>query len=256
MGVTGRFQLAVGLILVLLGGLRVTAATASDDAPAPIHLLAYQEAPYMMNQIQGRRGVAIDIAMTLFERQGIPYKLRFMPPRRAYATATTEPNSCVLAIERSQEREAGLRWIGPFLIARHAFYRMERASVNLGSLEQARPYRVGAMLGSGASEYLASMGFAVDHVPDNGLNLGKLELGRIDLWASDVLSATVLLNGSDLNVVKERVFLTTLREMACHPDTPKEVLVSLQEGLDRLYQEGVIRTLYERYLGHNAVWLE
>jgi ABC-type amino acid transport substrate-binding protein len=54
----------------------------------------------------------------------------------------------------------------------------------------------------------------------------------------------------------ERVFLTTLREMACHPSTDPAIVKALQVELQSMYQDGTISRLYARYLGPGVKWLD
>jgi len=219
-------------------------------------VLAYVEPPFMNDDGGRREGVAIDIAEELFRRTGIAHEIVFVPPKRAYSFAVSHADTCVLAIERSQEREAHLAWIGPFLITRHAFYRLRDSQARVRALDDLPAFRVGAALGSGSSAYLEAMGIEVDQAPANDLNLRKLELGRIDLWASDTVSASVLIAARHADIVLERVFMTTLREMACHPATDPARLQLLRIGLGAMYQDGTIESIYARYLGPGVKWLD
>lgn len=226
------------------------------DLPGAITALAYVDPPFMDTDGIHQRGIAIDIARELFTRTQIPYNLMFVPPKRANSFATSTPGACVIATARSQEREAQLAWIGPFLITRHAFYRDSNSPIRVQALSDSEHYRIGTFLGSGTEEYLEGMGMTVDQAPTNDLNLKKLALGRIDLWASDTVSASLLIRETQAAVVLEKTFLTTLREMACHPDTPVEVLNRLRETLKSMYQDGTIGKLYSNYLGPGVKWLD
>jgi ABC-type amino acid transport substrate-binding protein len=253
MGLTAMRQSFFNTILL---GILLASASFSANSQTPLRILAYIEPPFMDTDGVSRKGIAIDIAEELFRRVEFAFEIVFVPPKRAYIFATTTPGNCVIAIERSQDREAKLQWIGPFLMTRHAFYRMTDSPNHIRSLEDATPYRIGTFLGSGSSEYLESMGIEVDQAPSNDLNLRKLELGRIDLWASDTVSASVLIKENNANIVMERVFLTTLREMACHPSTDPAIIKALQAGLQSMYQDGTISRLYARYLGPGVKWLD
>lgn len=226
------------------------------QAKESLQILAYVEPPFMDTDGANQHGVAIDIAEELFERSRIAYDILFVPPKRALSFAVTSPGNCVIAIERSQDREASLQWIGPFLITRHAFYRLQDSAIRVRSLQDAAKYKVGTFLGSGAGEYLEGMGLEVDQAPSNDLNLKKLELHRIDLWASDTVSASVLIQEKRASIVMERVFLTTLREMACHPATDPTIIKRLQTTLRTMYQDGTIARLYANYLGSGSKWLD
>lgn len=251
--------LKIAVTLAILPALLATVEPVlanEPDRPGAITALAYVDPPFMDTDGIHQRGIAIDIARELFTRAQIPYNLIFVPPKRANTFATSSPGNCVIATARSQEREAQLAWIGPFLITRHAFYRNSNSPIRVQALSDSSEYRVGTFLGSGTEEYLEGMGMTVDQAPSNDLNLKKLALGRIDLWASDTVSASLLIRETQAPVVMEKAFLTTLREMACHPATPPETLDRMRETLKSMYQDGTVRKLYGNYLGPGVKWLD
>ena len=248
----GAFRALRVVLVVLCTGLAASGALAGGS----LRVLAYIEPPFMNDEGGHREGVALDIAEELFRRTRIAHEIVFVPPKRAYSFAVSDPDTCVLAIERSQEREARLAWIGPFLITRHALYKRKDSPLRVRALDDLSAFRVGAALGSGSSAYLEAMGLEIDQAPANELNLRKLELDRIDLWASDTVSASVLIQERRAAIVMERVFMTTLREMACHPATDPARLQLLRIGLGAMYQDGTIEAIYARYLGPGVKWLD
>lgn len=251
MGPIGKAWWSISLLLV--------SALLSAEEGVRLRILAHDEPPFMVapeSPGQPPEGLAIDVARALFSEVDIDHEFVFVPPKRAFSFAATQPGACVIALERSQEREARLTWIGPFLITRHAVYRLRQTDRQVRSLDDLKGLRIGAALGSAAAEYLEVMGFEVDLAPRNDLVLKKLQLGRNALWASDTLSASLLIREQGLSeVVQEKVFLTTLREMACHKSLPAETARQLADGLRTLYQRGDIHKIYKPYLGQQGNWL-
>jgi polar amino acid transport system substrate-binding protein len=232
--------------LPMLIGVFSTCAQALE--PTPVVLLANLQPPFMDLQDEVPTGLVIDIAKTLFERAGVPYSFKFMPPKRAYMTAQEEKNHCVLDVERSQEREALFHWVSPLLVTRHAFYAHPDSGVSLRTLEDARPFIIGSYLGSGVGEYLENLGFNVDYAARNELNARKLEKKRIQLWASDTVSAGLLIQEHELAIDQpELVILTTLQAMACHRGMPRELIKHLQATLLAMYRDGSLQQLYAGY---------
>ncbi|MBU6953769.1 ABC transporter substrate-binding protein [Hahella sp. HN01] len=220
-----------------------------------IQVLAYAQPPFMELRHDRPAGLAIDILNMLFQRAEVDYSILFLPPKRAYVTALSEPNNCVLAIERSQAREALFQWVSPILITRHGFYSNQTDNYNIRTLNDAKPLVIGSYLGSGVGEYLEKLGFNVDLTSSNDLNIRKLQLKRVNLWASDTVSAAVIINQSNLPIKLEHVFLTTLRAMGCNLSTSPTLVERLQNELKSMYQDQSIRQLYRNYLGQDADWL-
>lgn len=161
-----------------------------------------------------------------------------LPLKRALKEALNQPGTCVFPIERSQERETSLRWISPLVVSRYGLYAPVGHAVRLQTLEDARPYNIGSYLGSGLGEYLMDRGFSVIEVSNAKLGPNMLKHKRFDLWVSDTRSAQAASVGADATLGQPSlVFLTTLRAMGCHPDTPASSLELLHSALLSLLAE-------------------
>lgn len=217
-------------------GLGVAAGVAADQAP--IRLLTFNEPPWVDAEHGVLHGPTIELIEQLFVTAGVPYSVEVLPLKRALKVATSQAGTCVFPIERSQERETSLRWISPLVVSRYGLYAPPGHALRLQTLEDARPYSIGSYLGSGLGEYLQVRGFNVTEVSSAKLGPNMLEHKRFDLWVSDTRSAEVL-SASDQHLLGEPslVFLTTLRAMGCHPDTPTSSLELLHAALLRLLQQ-------------------
>lgn len=213
-----------------------------DPARPPLQLLTFLEPP-LVDEANGQLvGPVIDIITEVLREAGEPYELKVLPAKRALLVAQTRINHCVLPVERSQEREATLRWISPILISRHGLYSLPRSRFHLRSLEDARVRQLSSHLGSGVGEYLELQGFKVNLVTTPEQALSMLAVGRVDLWISDTYSARHLQASEGIDLGEpELVFLTTLRGMGCHPETDPVRLKRLQASLARLYDNGTMK---------------
>lgn len=223
---------------------------------APINLIISALPPFMNQSNNQMEGITVDLAKELFRRAGVQYHFLFMPPKRALITAMNTSNYCVLAVERSQERETLFQWISPILISRHALYSRKEENYQIDTLEEARSYKIGSYLGSGVGEYLESQGFQVEYSSQNELNVRKLLTKRIDLWASDTISATMLSSQYQTGILEpEIIFLTTLRGMACNNDMDGNTIALLQQTLMDMYRDGTVQNHYQSYLPEGRSWL-
>lgn len=219
---------ALVLLSSLWGGLSL-----ADQAP--IQLLTFDEPPWVNAQQTQLQGPTIELVKELFALAGVPYSIEVLPLKRALMMANTRPGTCVFPIERSQERETGLRWISPLVVSRYGFYAAPGQSLNLQTLEDARPYSIASYLGSGVGEYLLSRGFKVVEVSSAKLGPNMLVHKRFDLWVSDTRTAEALNSAEGPTLDKPAlVFLSTLRGMGCHPDTSNISLELLQTALLQL----------------------
>ncbi len=250
----GNKVLALGCLLFCLG-LSGTERSYAFDGESVIHLVAYPDPPYMIDNEGSARGLVIDIVSLLFKRTGLPFNIVFMPPKRALQTALFTKNHCVMAIERSQERESQFAWVSPLVISRHALYKKSGSKIELLTLGDARRYAIGSFLGSGAGEYLEGRGFNVDLVADDDLNLKKMRAGRIDLWATDTISVSWHNQFAQQDVELALVFLTTLRSMGCHLSINPAWIDRLHQELLLMYKDESISLIYEKYSSEGFKWL-
>ncbi|SDW16477.1 substrate-binding periplasmic protein [Marinobacter mobilis] len=209
-------------------------------AEAPLTLISF-DFPPLVNQLEGNQadGYAYRVIQRMFELAGDEFVLEFQPPKRALRSAINHPGTCAFPIDRSQERETSLSWIGPVSVSRHGLYSHPDRPQSIVTLNDARQWRIGSYLGSGVGEYLQGQGFNVHLASKPYLSLLMLQAGRVDLWISDTRAAplTARDRGIELNE-PELVFFTTLRSMGCNTSVPQARIRKLAQALLTLYQNG------------------
>lgn len=226
----------LGLVLLLCG----------LPLQAEVRLYAWERPPRVQLSESGEaRGLVPELVAELFRRAGASYQLSFLPLQRAMRQVQREPGSCVLLVERRQERDPYYSWIGPLLISRLGLYARAGDDLQLASLEQARGLSILSHQGSGAGEYLSSVGLQVINSNKEALNLSMLQRGRARLWAT---SATVVSSFNGREPPREVLpFLTLMEEIACHPQFDPQLQQRLQAALHQLYAEDWVAALYARH---------
>ncbi|MDG9926609.1 MULTISPECIES: transporter substrate-binding domain-containing protein [unclassified Pseudomonas] len=215
-------------------------------AAAELQLYAWERAPLVQQRPDGgAAGLVPELADELFRRAGIGYRLSFLPLQRALHQVQQQPRSCVLLVERQQEREPHFGWVGPLLVSRLGLYAKADDDLQLASLEQVRGLRVLSHQGSGAGEYLQSTGVAVIYSNKESLNLSMLQRSRARLWATSSAVADSLAARPPPREVLP--FLTLMEDIACHPDMDPAELRRLQRELWQMYREGWVQALYRRH---------
>lgn len=213
---------------------------------AEVRLYAWERPPRVQLTESGEAaGLVPELVAELFRRAGASYQLSFLPLQRAMRQVQREPASCVLLVERRQERDPYYSWIGPLLISRLGLYARAGDDLQLASLEQARGLSILSHQGSGAGDYLSSVGLQVIYSNKESLNLSMLQRGRARLWAT---SATVI-SSMDQGAPPLEVLpiLTLMEDIACHPQFDPALQQRLQTALHQLYAEGWVAALYDRH---------
>lgn len=234
--------ISVWAIALLLCSLSVQAA----EAQVEVQLYAWERPPRVqLTEAGDAVGLVPELVAELFQRTQTPYRVSFLPLQRAMQQVQREPASCVLLVERRQERDPYFSWIGPLLVSRLGLYARAGDDLQLTSLEQARGLTILSHQGSGAGEYLSSVGLQVINSNKESLNLSMLQRGRARLWAT---SATVV-GALNTSAPPQEVlpFLTLMEEIACHPQFDPQLRQRLQITLQQLYGEGWVAALYARH---------
>jgi len=232
--------------ILCLSFLSVTFANASEYE---LHLLSFEDPPYVNYQGEEKVGLAVDIIKQLMKRAHIRYKMDLVPAKRALIMASKQRNTCVFPVARSQEREVRFAWVSPIVISRYGFFKRQNdKTMQIHSLTDALPYDIGSFLGSGIAEYLKGLSFEVDLAATNDANIIKLDAKRVDIWASDTLSAHYIMKTkNEGNASLALVFFTALKGMACHSDVSDSTIGRLSQTLKTMYQDGTIEQIQLKY---------
>ncbi|MGS0680057.1 substrate-binding periplasmic protein [Shewanella sp. 125m-7] len=219
-----------------------------SDKPLRMQVLTYEEPPFAFIEQGQHKGLLVELVAELFKRAALDYQLSFVPLKRALLTTLQHKNYCVTPVERSQEREADYQWISPMLISRYGLYSSDSQKIALTSLSDAKPFTIGSYLGSGIAEYLLGLGYNVELASLRRQNIKKLQYNRIDLMASELMSAREDMRVTNIELGEpELVFYTSIRAMACNIDLAPKVKNHLDAALLAMYQDGFIDALYLRY---------
>ncbi|WP_165398951.1 substrate-binding periplasmic protein [Shewanella maritima] len=218
------------------------------DTSKPLTVVTFQQAPFAVEGDIKDSGLIVEVLDELFRRAGIEYHMVFYPLKRGMAMSENLDNHCVLPIERSQDRETNYRWVGPVLISRYGLFSSDSTSKPLITLDDASKYSIGSFLGSGVGEYLEGMGYNVEFTSNASLNLKKVQRNRIDLWASELVSANWIMQQNKVDLGEpELVFFTSLRAMACNKNLDNSRYNAMQSSLEDMYKDGFMHRVATKY---------
>ena len=221
-----------------------------DKERAQINFVTFIDPPYIFDPKEtNQKGLVEVIIETLMRQTNIKYNIQIMPAKRAELYAQATENTCVFPIEKSQEREVFFSWVSPIIVSKQGFFTSpKQSSIFLQVLEDAKPYRIGSYLGSGIGEYLSSFNYRVDFATKNEANIQKLKINRIDLWASDILTAEYISKLSGIEITPSKLdFFTTLRAIGCHLSVPEKTIKLMQKELQAMYRNGLILNIVQNF---------
>ncbi|ALZ01519.1 TPA: ABC transporter substrate-binding protein [Pseudomonas aeruginosa] len=238
--------------LLLVGGVR-----AETDPDYSMVLLTENFPPYNM-AINGKNfaqednidGIAVDIVREMFKRAGIKYSLTLrFPWDRIYKLALEKPGYGVFVTARLAEREDKFKWVGPIGPDDWVLLAKGDSPITLGSLDEAKKYRIGAYKGDAIAEFLGKNGFEADLALRDQENAQKLVKGQIDLWASGDPAGRYLAKQEGVTGLKTVLrFNSDQLYLALNRETPDEVVQKLQAALDGMRKEGFVEDILNSYL--------
>ena len=246
------------LLALATSALCLTSAVfAADTSRYSLVLLTENFPPYNMAkngknfaQNQNLEGIAVEVLRETFKRADIGYSmtLRF-PWERIYHLALDNPDYGVFVTARIPEREALFKWVGP--IGPDDWVLLARADspISLTSLEQARPYRIGAYKEDVIALDLQKKGLNPVIVLRDQDNARRLQAGKIDLWATGDPAGRFLARQVGISGFKTVLrFHQAELYLALNKEVPDAVVAKLQDALDELRAEGVVEKIRAKYL--------
>ncbi len=198
-------------------------------------------------------GVSTEIVQAVLKELDLDVEIEIYPWARAYDLALKQKNVLIFTIARSLKREHLFKWIGPVGEYNAGLFALvNRTDIEVGSLEDARKYNIGATREDVRTQYLLDHAFKrIQQVHRNELNIEKLVKGRIDLWLENELTAYHLLkkNGYEKGIVRKlfEFEVGTGGYMAFSNKTPDSLVSDFRAALKRIHDKGIYEKILQRY---------
>ena len=197
-------------------------------------------------------GYSVDIVKEIQKRVGSSDEINVFPWARAYKTALKEENTILFSVTLTEERKDLFKWICPLITKRDILVALRGSGVSITSIEDAKQVtRIGTIRGDSKEQLLLNLGFEnLESVSSEQLNLKKLMLGRIDLWANKQpgLKATCEQAGVDYKLIEE---VLHLREkelcIAFSRATSDSIVAEWQASFDLMVQDGTITEIRRKW---------
>lgn len=179
-GLTRRATLAAGAALPLVGrparaGLTLRLVT-GELPPYCFHV-----PPPTVAENGEPMGLVYEVVRAVAGRVGNPLTVEFMPWPRAQELAMAGPDTGILALTRSPEREPFYRWI--FNVVTDDLVLAGLPGTGVEDLAALKERPVGVLRASGAEFLLREQGFArVEPAGEEWTNAERLRNGAIDAW--------------------------------------------------------------------------
>ncbi len=200
------------------------------------HLLQYQEDGI-------NKGSTIEILEIILKESGLTADIKFMPWARALAITKNNPNTLVLSMIKTAEREPQFYWLGKVSELTRAFIYLSNKPENKAVNDQQAKRKIIAVVRSSSSyKELIIRGFSEDKnlylVSTIEQMLSLFIKGKVDLIYTDPeLIKSYLKNVLKSNILIEHQKITSKFQrtsyIAANKKTNKNFLKRLQKAMDK-----------------------
>lgn len=212
-----------------------------------LHFVTEEYAPFNFSKDGKITGIAVDQMNAITKAAGIDYTIEIMPWARAFATAEKQPMHCVFTTGYNRERAVRFVWVTPLLKDQMVLIRRKGDGKKNLTIIEARDLKVGSQRGDFAVEALDLIGFKnIDLAADIDLTIRKLLSGRIDLMPTSIKTYEKMVNDG-LPVEKAMMLAGQVYGLACHKETPPDLVKRLQAELDKLILSGEQDRIFAAY---------
>lgn len=222
----------------------------SGNAWANGLILTTEDAPPFNYSTDGGKtilGSATETVHELFKRAKIDYKITMYPWVRAIEMARADKDTCVYSTTRTEEREKSFAWVGPVAPNEWVLFAKADSTIKLGSLDEAKKFRVGGYRGDAVTLYLQGQKFTIDEAVNDEQNVQKLDAGRVDLWATGSQAGPFVSNKMKVKIKPIISFKRTELYLACNPSVAPETVAKLNETLKAMGKDGTTDKINKKY---------
>ena len=231
----------------LLFTLCLSLAPLSAPLAETLHFVTEEYAPFNYLKDGKITGIAVDQVEAISKAAGIDYTMEIMPWARAFAMAENQPRTCVFTTGYNRERADRFAWVNPLLKDEMVLLKRKDGSKGPATMTEALSVKVGSQRGDFAVEALEELGFKdIDLATDIDLSLRKLLSGRIDLLPTSIKTYEKMVKDG-YAVEKAMLMAGQIYGIACHKDTPSDVIARLQSELDKLIVSGEQDRIFTTY---------
>lgn len=194
-------------------------------------------------------GLSTEKVLEVMRRAGEKYTLAAYPWTRAVQMAQNGPDTCVYSTSRTPARETLYKWVGPLSKQNWVIFARADDTRNPKTLEDLRPYVIGAYRSDAIAEFLSLKGYVTDLASTDADNPRKMLHGRFDFWAAGELLGLETLKQQGLNklIVQLFTFNQTDLYLACNKNLPQAKIDSFNQILKDMEKDGSSAAIEKKY---------
>lgn len=226
-------------LAIATSALAVLLAGPAGAAPA-LRMLVYPvPGLFDVRDDGGIGGPGGDLLNKIGPASGVAFEAASLPIARAWSALQGEPQSCVLGMSRTPEREDRFQWVGVISRAEHVVYARADSPAVPQHLAALRGRPVVVVRETATAAQLREQGVAAQEVGNTLSALRMLQAGRVDYWFAHQLVAEPAASAAGGTPIKPLFSAGRIDGyLACNLAVPAATVNQLRQGLQRLRRNG------------------
>jgi polar amino acid transport system substrate-binding protein len=209
-------------------------AVATNASAVSLQVVTENNPPFNFQEGKDVMGTSTASVRELLAKASVDGKFYVLKWNDAYTRAQKNANTCIYSTVRVENREKLFKWYGPIGTNAWALYALPSFDKTLGSVTDARFYRIGGVKNDAKVDFLRGAGASsireAERDADNPVRLTrpKNDPNAIDLWVTTQATARETAAKAGVRDLKE-VLVVKKQELylACNPRTDKDILEKL-----------------------------
>lgn len=225
---------------LVLCGLVLAANLAQANERVRLHVFASIFPPFSYYEQDHITGISVDLVQRILKEADLAADFSIYPWARAYDRAQLKPNSLLLNIARTPERESLFQWVGEIVHFDVKVFTAKSSSLSRPrSLTDLAQGKVAGLRKDVKTDYLRQQGLSVEEVNSEETAIRQMLAGRIDYFAADVNSFNYRVRQMqlDVNQFEAVLDLTEISKplyIALQKETSAEVAMQLRIALEKV----------------------
>lgn len=228
------------ITILLLLCLQPVLSFAQNKILADLQVVAFSNLLLQYQDNGENKGPTIEILNALLKETQLSADISYMPWARAVFLAKNTPNTLILSMFRTPEREDNFHWIIKVSQAARVFISLKsKPESYVETMQQAKKKLTAVILGSAAHKELLSAGFSEQEniyiVSDSNKMLNLLINGRVDLIYSDPNNVEIglqAINQPNVAISYKKITLENQRMgyIALNKNSDEKIVKQLQKA--------------------------
>jgi len=226
--------------------------------PGIIQIFTEQYPPLSFSENGQITGYGTEVVREILKDLGIPDNIRMSSWENGYNLCLTMPNFVLYTMKRTPLRDDLFQWVGPIGSNNTIFYAKKGSNLTINSMEDAKKVGKIATCSAWFSEQdLKNAGFTnLVSSPDPRENVRQLIEGEVDLSIFTDITIPDIAKEAGYSIDDlEPLFVVSSGDfyIALSSDTPKHVVKDWQNAFKKMYKDGTLKKLYDKWLPNSTM---